>query len=49
MVMSIAVLVAASGQTAVFAMMAVLRQVREFGTLKALGWRSSRIASQVTA
>jgi putative ABC transport system permease protein len=48
-VVSIAVLIAAFGQVVVFTMMAVSRRMREFGTLKALGWRSSRIAGQVMA
>jgi putative ABC transport system permease protein len=48
-VVSIAVLIAAFGQAAVFTMMAVIRRTREFGTLKALGWRSDRIAGQVMA
>jgi FtsX-like permease family len=48
-VTSIAVLIAASGQTAVFTVTAVSRRVPEFGTLKALGWRGSRIAGQVMA
>jgi putative ABC transport system permease protein len=48
-VVSIAALIAAFGQAVVFTMMAVIRRVREFGTLRALGWRSSRIAAQVMA
>jgi ABC-type antimicrobial peptide transport system permease subunit len=48
-VVPVAVLIAASGQAVVFTMIAVTRRVREFGTLKALGWRSSRIAGQVMA
>jgi putative ABC transport system permease protein len=48
-VAAIAVLIAAFGQAAVFTMAAVNRRVPEFGTLKALGWRSSRIAGQVMA
>ncbi len=48
-VVPVAVLIAASGQAVVFTMIAVIRRVREFGTLKALGWRSSRIAGQVMA
>jgi putative ABC transport system permease protein len=46
---SIAVLVAAFCQAVVFTMTSVIRRVREFGTLKAIGWRSSRIAAQVIA
>jgi ABC-type antimicrobial peptide transport system permease subunit len=48
-VVSIAVLIAAFGQAVVLTIMAVNRRVRELGTLKALGWRSSRIAGQVMA
>jgi putative ABC transport system permease protein len=45
--LSVAVLVAAFGVASVLTMAAVSRRVREFGTLKALGWRSSRIVGQV--
>jgi len=48
-VTSIAAIIAAFGQAIVFTMTAVLRRVREFGTLRALGWRSRRIAGQVMA
>lgn len=46
-VTSIAAIIAAFGQAIVFTMTAVLRRVREFGTLRALGWRSRRIIGQV--
>ena len=45
--LSVAVLVAAFGLAILLTMAAVARRVREFGTLKALGWRSSRIVRQV--
>jgi putative ABC transport system permease protein len=45
--LSAAVLVAAFGVASVLTMAAVSRRVREFGTLKALGWRSRRIVGQV--
>jgi putative ABC transport system permease protein len=45
--LSVAVLVAAFGVASVLTMAAVSRRVREFGTLKALGWRSRRIVGQV--
>jgi putative ABC transport system permease protein len=45
--LSVAVLVAAFGLAILLTMTAVARRVREFGTLKALGWRSSRIVGQV--
>jgi putative ABC transport system permease protein len=45
--LSVAVLVAAFGLAVVLTMAAVTRRVREFGTLKALGWRSRRIVGQV--
>jgi ABC-type antimicrobial peptide transport system permease subunit len=41
------VLVAAFGLAILLTMAAVARRVREFGTLKALGWRSRRIVGQV--
>jgi ABC-type antimicrobial peptide transport system permease subunit len=45
--LSIAVLVAAFLVASLLTMAAVSRRVREFGTLKALGWRSRRIIGQV--
>jgi putative ABC transport system permease protein len=45
--LSILVLIAAFAVASLLTMAAVARRVREFGTLKALGWRSSRIISQV--
>ncbi|HEY3904060.1 MAG TPA: ABC transporter permease [Streptosporangiaceae bacterium] len=45
--LAIAVLVAAFALAALLTMSAVSRRVREFGTLKALGWRSKRIVGQV--
>ena len=45
--LSILVLVAAFAVASLLTMAAVARRVREFGTLKALGWRSSRIIAQV--
>ena len=48
-VVSIAALITASGQAVVFTMIAVTRRTPELGTLKALGWRGSRIAGQVMA
>jgi putative ABC transport system permease protein len=45
--LSIAVLVAAFAVAALFTMSAVGRRVREFGTLKALGWTSRRVVRQV--
>jgi len=45
--LSIAVLVAAFAVAALFTMSAVSRRVREFGTLKALGWTSPRVVRQV--
>jgi putative ABC transport system permease protein len=45
--LAIAVLAAAFLLAALLTMSAVSRRVREFGTLKALGWRSRRIVSQV--
>src|SRR5690242_403806 len=45
--LSMAVLAAAFGVASVLTMAAVSRRVREFGTLKALGWRSRRIVGQV--
>lgn len=45
--LSILVLVAAFALAALLTMSAVSRRAREFGTLKAIGWRSRRIVSQV--
>jgi ABC-type antimicrobial peptide transport system permease subunit len=45
--LSVAVLAVAFGLAALLTMAAVSRRVREFGTLKALGWRSRRIVAQV--
>jgi len=41
------VLIAAFTVASLLTMAAVARRVREFGTLKALGWRSRRIVAQV--
>jgi putative ABC transport system permease protein len=45
--LSVAVLAAAFGLAVLLTMAAVTRRVREFGTLKALGWRSRRIIGQI--
>ena len=45
--LSVAVLIAAFLLASLLTMAAVARRVREFGTLKALGWRSRRIVGQV--
>jgi len=45
--LSVLVLIAAFAVASLLTMAAVARRVREFGTLKALGWRSSRIVAQV--
>jgi ABC-type antimicrobial peptide transport system permease subunit len=45
--LSVAVLIAAFLLASLLTMAAVARRVREFGTLKALGWRSRRIIGQV--
>jgi putative ABC transport system permease protein len=45
--LSVLVLIAAFAVASLLTMAAVARRVPEFGTLKALGWRSSRIVSQV--
>lgn len=45
--LSVLVLVAAFAVAALMTMAAVSRRVREFGTLKALGWRTRRIIAQV--
>jgi ABC-type lipoprotein release transport system permease subunit len=45
--LAVAVLAAAFLLASLFTMSAVSRRVREFGTLKALGWRSRRVIGQV--
>jgi putative ABC transport system permease protein len=45
--LAVVVLIAAFAVASLLTMAAVARRVPEFGTLKALGWRSSRIVSQV--
>jgi putative ABC transport system permease protein len=45
--LSVLVLIAAFAVASLLTMSAVARRVREFGTLKALGWRSRRIMVQV--
>jgi putative ABC transport system permease protein len=45
--LSVLVLIAAFAVASLLTMSAVARRVREFGTLKALGWRSRRIMMQV--
>jgi putative ABC transport system permease protein len=45
--LSVAVLIAAFGLAILLTMAAVARRVREFGTLKAIGWRGGRIVGQV--
>jgi putative ABC transport system permease protein len=45
--LSILVLIAAFAMASLLTMSAVTRRAREFGTLKALGWRSRRIMAQV--
>ena len=45
--LSVLVLIAAFAVASLLTMAAVARRVREFGTLKALGWRSARIIAQV--
>jgi putative ABC transport system permease protein len=47
--LSILVLIAAFALAALLTMSAVSRRAREFGTLKAIGWRSRRITGQVIA
>jgi putative ABC transport system permease protein len=45
--LSVLVLIAAFAVASLLTMAAVARRVREFGTLKAIGWRSRRIVVQV--
>jgi putative ABC transport system permease protein len=45
--LSVLVLIAAFAVAVLLTMAAVSRRVREFGTLKAIGWRSRRIVAQV--
>jgi ABC-type lipoprotein release transport system permease subunit len=45
--LAVAVLAAAFGLASILTMSAVARRVREFGTLKAMGWRSRRIIRQI--
>jgi ABC-type antimicrobial peptide transport system permease subunit len=45
--LSIAALIAAFAVASLLTMSAVGRRIREFGTLKALGWRSRRVVGQV--
>jgi putative ABC transport system permease protein len=45
--LAIAVLIAAFGLASLLTMSAVSRRIREFGTLKALGWKSRRVIGQV--
>jgi len=45
--LAVAVLIAAFVVASLLTMAAVSRRVREFGTLKALGWRSRRVIGQV--
>jgi putative ABC transport system permease protein len=45
--LSVLVLIAAFALAALLTMAAVARRAREFGTLKAIGWRSRRIIAQV--
>jgi putative ABC transport system permease protein len=45
--LSVLVLIAAFAVASLLTLAAVARRVREFGTLKALGWRSRRIIAQV--
>ena len=47
--LAIAVLIAAFAVASLLTTAAVARRVREFGTLKALGWRTRRIIAQVMA
>jgi putative ABC transport system permease protein len=45
--LSVLVLIAAFAATSLLTLSTVTRRVREFGTLKALGWRTRRIVAQV--
>jgi ABC-type lipoprotein release transport system permease subunit len=45
--LAVAVLATAFGLASILTMSAVSRRVREFGTLKAMGWRSRRIIRQI--
>jgi ABC-type lipoprotein release transport system permease subunit len=45
--LAVAVLAAAFGLASILTLSAVSRRVREFGTLKAMGWRSRRIIRQI--
>src|SRR2546429_1522920 len=45
--LAVAVLAAAFGLASILTMSAVSRRVREFGTLKAMGWRSRPIIRQI--
>jgi len=45
--LAVLVLLAAVAVASLLTLAAVARRVREFGTLKALGWRSARITAQV--
>ena len=45
--LAVAVLAAAFGLASILTMSAVSRRTREFGTLKAMGWRSRRIIRQI--
>ena len=45
--LAVAVLAAAFGIASILTISAVSRRVREFGTLKAMGWRSRRIIRQI--
>jgi len=45
--LAVAVLAAAFGLASLLTVSAVSRRVREFGTLKALGWRNGRVVRQV--
>jgi putative ABC transport system permease protein len=45
--LAVAALIAAFAVASLLTMASVTRRVREFGTLKALGWRSSRVIAQL--
>ena len=47
--LAIAVLIAAFAVATLLTMVGVTRRVREFGTLKALGWRTRRVVAQIMA